>query len=151
MPEEKAKKNTGLIIGIVCGAVAVVAAVVVVLVIVLGNAGGPTKGKYTLTGLQDKDGNDMSAMLSLLTLGGSAPYIEFKDGGKCELSSLSGGFSTDDDGEVTQKEASVTDCTYTKDTISYTEDGKKDEMKFTVEGDKVVFSKDGEKMIFTKK
>ena len=83
MQQENTKKNTGLIIGIACGAVAIIAAVVVVLVIVLGGAGGP-KGKYTLTGMEDKDGKDMSSLISLMSLGGEVPTIEFKDGGKCD-------------------------------------------------------------------
>ena len=148
MPEEKAKKNTGLIIGIACGAVAVVTAIIVVLVIVLGNNG--PKGTYTLTGMQDKDGNDMSSLISLMSLGGATPSIEFKDGGKCDVSGMSSGVSVDEDGNATQKETKA-ECSYTKDTITTVENGEKSEMKFTVDGDKVIVTEEGQKMIFTKK
>lgn len=147
MPEEKAKKNTGLIIGIACGAVAVIA-IVIVLIIVLTSGG--LKGKYTLTGMVDKDGKDMSGLISLMSIGGAAPSIEFKDGGKCEAN-LSTGMSYSEEEGATAKTAKA-DCTFTKDEITVTMDGEKDVMKYTVDGDKITVFKAGEdeKMIFTK-
>ncbi len=143
MSEEKAKKNTGLIVGIACGAVAIIAAIVIVLVVVLGNSG--PSGKYVLTKMTDKDGNDLSGLLSLLS-GGEAMSIEFKDGGKCAVSGFTSGFSNDG-----AKSADVTDCTYTKDAISATQDGEKSELKYKFEDGKVIVEEEGSSMVFEKK
>lgn len=141
------KKNTGLIIGIICGAVVVIAAIII-LIVVLTSKG--VKGKYVLSGMEDKSGKDYSALLSLL--GGSKMYIDFKGDGKCEMNTGSGSFSYDSDsGSESSQESKVVECKYTNDTIEPVDGKEEDKVKYTVDGDKVtVTTENGEKMIFTK-
>lgn len=147
MPESKAKKsNKGLIIGIVCGAIAIVA-IIIVLIVVLANGG--TKGKYVLSGMKDKDGNDYSSLISLM--GGAKVFIDFKGNGECEMSGEAGGLSFDSEEEDKENETSASDvskCTYTNDTITSVDN--KEEVKYEVDGDKVIVEYDDGKMIFTK-
>lgn len=128
MPEKEAKKNTGLIAGIVGGVVAVIA-IVVVIIIIIANGGSKLSGKYNIYSMKEGETEVTAEMLK--TFGMDDGYIEFKDGGKGTM----------------KINGQTQDFTYDGNKI--TADGETKELK--VDGDKITLEPaDGTSITFKK-
>lgn len=135
MAEAKAKKNTGLIAGIVGGAVALIAIVVVVIIVIANSAKGGLVGTWKLTSAS-VGGFELSGEL-LEQAGMNGSEIEFKSDGTGVMR-LKG----QEDGDSSFK--------YDNDKKTLTADGQTVDIK--VDGNKITIEMPNEmgKMVFEK-
>ena len=126
--EQAAKKNTGLIAGIIGGVVAVIAIIVVIIIAVTG--GTSIEGTWKIVGA--KEGDKEVSMDVLKSIGMGDYTIEFKADGKGAMK-LNG----------EEKE-----FTYDKDKKTMTADG--DTVEYKIDGKQLILDSDGFTMIYEK-
>ena len=129
MSEVQAKKNTGLIAGIIAGAVAIVAIVVVVIVII-ANSAPSIVGKWSIVGAKE---GDTEISLETIKSIGLENSMEFKDDGTCSLTNNEGTKS----------------CTYDKEKKTINNEGEAG--TYEIKDGKLRVTTDGLVMIYEKK
>jgi len=126
--EQAAKKNTGLIAGIIGGVVAVIAIIVVIIIAVSG--GTSIEGKWSIAGA--KEGDKEVSMEVLKSIGMGEYTIEFKSDGK----------------GIMKYGEEEKEFTYDKDKKTMTADG--DTIEYKIEGKQLILDSDGFTMIYEK-
>ena len=129
MPAEQ-KKNTGLVIGLICGALAVVAAIVTVVIIAVVNAKPSLIGTWKLTHAEE-NGQDFT---EIITAFGEAS-ITFKDDGTGVMTM----YSNDEKFE------------YDKNNLEMTQNGSDEKTKIEVKDGKMTITIDTLKLEYEKK